>query len=399
MPSPRKELIQKIEKIRKSHVITYVCGDRNPVTAQIGEDAVRIVYEHIYKRKKEAKTSDKLDLFLYSRGGDTTVPWRIISMLREHYSEVNVLVPYKAYSSATLISLGADNIIMGKKAELGPIDPTLMRRPDIQAQQGPLEISVEDVSSFITFIRERAGLTDQSAITSLVQQLAQSLTPLSLGKVARTHSHIRLVARKLLSTHTKKYDETKMDTIIETMCEKMYSHGHAIGRKEAQELGLPVVFAEAIKIEGSDAKTSEDLEEMLWALYLEYEKVCCLLDPIDIEAKVETEEGERIEEKGLAVALIESTSLSHIFKQDLLILKQRNLPQNLQLNINVNLQLPTGTNLNSIPQSTQQILQQIIQQASQQASAAAHSEIRALAPVAGYKALRIGQTWALSEDW
>jgi hypothetical protein len=74
----RKDLIERIERERNSKVVCYITGDRNPFPAQIGDDAVRPLYQHI---RDLGKTS-RLDLFLYSRGGAIDVPWRIVSALR-----------------------------------------------------------------------------------------------------------------------------------------------------------------------------------------------------------------------------------------------------------------------------------------------------------------------------
>jgi len=82
-----------------------------------------------------------------------------------------------------MIALGADRIVMGKKAELSPIDPTLVRGIIGEAMVPPPEISVEDVSSYIAFMRERANINDQSALAQVVSQLASHLTPLTLGSV------------------------------------------------------------------------------------------------------------------------------------------------------------------------------------------------------------------------
>ena len=136
-----KDLIGQIQKLRKSKVIVYITGDGQPVGSMIAEDAVRPLYEHLLSIGKNAK----IDLLLYSRGGDVSVPWRIVSMFREFCDEFSLLVPYKAHSAATLISLGADKIIMGKKAELSPIDPTLRKATAGEITGPPQEISVEDV--------------------------------------------------------------------------------------------------------------------------------------------------------------------------------------------------------------------------------------------------------------
>ena len=84
---------------------------------------------------------------------------------------------------------------------------------------------------------ERAQITDQTALAQVVSQLAEHLTPLMLGSVNRQYSHIRLVAKKLLGSLKAKTEEPRIDSIIEALTEKMYSHGHGIGINEATELG------------------------------------------------------------------------------------------------------------------------------------------------------------------
>jgi len=111
----RKDLIKQIQGKRGSRVIVYFTGDRpiGPITAsRMAEDAVRPLYEHLLS----IGNNKRIDLFIYSRGGDVSVPWRVVSMFREFSEEFSVIVPYKAQSAATLLSLGADKILMGKKA-------------------------------------------------------------------------------------------------------------------------------------------------------------------------------------------------------------------------------------------------------------------------------------------
>lgn len=111
----RKEIIQEIEKKRGSKVITYVTSDRSGLSVPIAGDVVSLIHEHILALKEEEQA--KLDFFLYSRGGQSDVPWTIVSMFREYSQEgsFSVLVPYRAHSGATVIALGADEIVMTKK--------------------------------------------------------------------------------------------------------------------------------------------------------------------------------------------------------------------------------------------------------------------------------------------
>ena len=370
-----KELIEQIQDIRSSKVISYITGDRQPIGSIIAEDAVRPLYEHLLSIEK----NERIDLFLYSRGGDVSVPWRIVSMFREFCDEFSILVSYKAHSAATLISLGADKVIMGKKAELSPIDPTLRKMTAGEITGPPQEISVEDVNSYISFVRERANINDQSALAQMTAILANNLAPLTLGSVNRQNSHIRLVARKLLTSRKEKLDEAKINSIIETLTEKIYSHGHAIGRKEAQEIGLPIEMPE------------EPLETTLWNLYLKYEEFLKFDEPLDPLVMLTGKEEEHLEK--IPIALIESENKMHIFTTRIDFKRKRQVPANLQINLNLGLNLPPNIKPEEIPQQVQQIIQQMINQITQNAQRLVQQEIIRQSPEVGVDIKVYGGKW------
>lgn len=214
----RLDIIKEIESKRKSKLIVYFTGDRQNAGGMINEDAVEPLYNNLINLEFDESLKKKtIDLFLYSRGGNVSVPWKIATMIREFCDEFNVLIPYKAYSATTLLALGADCIIMGKKGELGPIDPTLER----EEGQISKRIPVEDVNSYISFIKEKANINDQAALATMIKSLVDEITPLVVGNVNRQNSHIRLVARKLLTSRNEKVDEEKIDSIIETLTENV----------------------------------------------------------------------------------------------------------------------------------------------------------------------------------
>jgi hypothetical protein len=370
-----KELIKQIQNLRNSRVITYITGDRQPTGSRIAEDAVRPLYEHLLSVGRNAK----IDLVLYSRGGDVSVPWRIVSMFREFCDEFSILVPYKAHSAATLISLGADKIIPGKKAELGPIDPTLVKMTVGETAGAPQEISVEDVNSYISFIKERANINDQSALAQLISILANNLTPLTLGSVNRQNSHIRLVARKLLTSRKEKLDEAKINSIIETLTEKIYSHGHAIGRKEAQEIGLPIEIPD------------ETLENLLWSLYLKYEEFLKLTEPLDPLVALTGKEEEHFEQ--IPIAIIESENKTHVFITRIDFKRRRQVPSNPQINLNLGLNLPPNIKPEDIPQQFQEIVQQMINQIAQNVQQLVQKEIVRQSPEVGIDIRVYGGRW------
>lgn len=256
-------------------------------------------------------------------------------------------------------------------------DPTLVKATIGEIAVPPQEIAVEDVSSFLSFIRERANINDQDALASVLNSLINQIGPLTLGSVNRQHHHIRLVARKLLTSRREKLDEEKISTIIETLTEKIYSHGHAIGRREAKDIGLPVEYPD------------DDLESLMWELYLKYEEFLGLQEPVYPEIILRDREEHQIE--NMPIAIIESSKKLHTLKASIELKKKRGIPPNPQ--ININLGLPPGVNLQQIPQQAQEILNQLLNQISQMMPDIVLQEIIRQSPVIGTEGRLYGGKW------
>ena len=260
----RKQLIQILEGNRKSRVITYITSDRpGPVNARVAPDIIPLFSKQLRAIAPAGKVP-KIDLFLYSAGGDTLVPWRLVSMIREYCDSFGVLVPYKAHSAASMISLGADEIVMSDLSELSPIDPStanVFNPPDPANPQAKVPISVEDVIAYFDLAKNKFGIKSDESLTEVFKQFVEAspeVHPLALGNVNRIHNLIRLLAKRLLKSHAKPMKDDEVEKIVEYFTEKLYSHQYFVGRKEAkEELGVKtVVYAEEMI-----AKTMTDLYE------------------------------------------------------------------------------------------------------------------------------------------
>jgi hypothetical protein len=220
----------------------------------------------------------KLDIFLCSNGGSGALPWRLISLFREFAKEIGVLIPYRAYSAATMVALGADEIVMHPFAEMGPIDPTVSNdfNPiDPQSHQR-IGISVEDVKAYVAFIKDTVGIRHEDELVKAVEILANKVHPLALGNVERFIAQSRMIARKILMTHMNDSEEHKIEEIVETLASKLYFHGHPINRKEAKtELGLKIAN-----------NPSPELETAMWKLYLDFEAELQNTKPFDPMAEI-----------------------------------------------------------------------------------------------------------------
>lgn len=75
---------------------------------------------------KDLDRSRGLDLLIHSPGGDPTAADSLVRYMRAMFDDVRVIVPVAAMSAATMWSLAADRIMMGRHSQLGPIDPQLV---------------------------------------------------------------------------------------------------------------------------------------------------------------------------------------------------------------------------------------------------------------------------------
>jgi hypothetical protein len=194
--------------------------------------------------------ADQINLLLHSPGGDGTIVEKIVDMCRAHlsgqHSKLRVIVPNIAKSAATVLALGADQILMGYCSELGPIDP-----------QVPIVVSgmTQWVSAF-AFVEARDKLMDQIAEAIKKKEptvgLLQQLAGLNIPFTDEMENQIGF-ARKTAITLLDKYmlmqkfltpqDRTKKaGEIAEKLLSKQLFpvHGHYIDGTTAQKLGLEV---------------------------------------------------------------------------------------------------------------------------------------------------------------
>lgn len=235
-------------------MISYITSDRpGPVNARVAMDVIPV----FSKQLRSIGKVDKIDLFLYSTGGDTMVPWRLVSMMREYCKHLSVIVPYKAHSAATMISLGADEVVMSDLSELSPIDPStanVFNPQDPKNQNNKIPISVEDVMAYYDLAHNKFGIKGDDELTRVFNKFVEAnpqIHPLALGNVNRTYNLIRLLARQLLKSWNSPMKDDQVERVVEQITEKLYSHQYFIGRKEAKEtLGIQsIVFADDVLAE------------------------------------------------------------------------------------------------------------------------------------------------------
>jgi hypothetical protein len=155
-----------------------------------------------------------------------------------------------------------------------------------------------------------------------------------------------MVAGKLLGSHVKRLDKKRVDAIIEALAQKTYSHGHAIGRKEAEDLGLPV------------KRPNPQLEEQIWKLMHDYEEVMQMRQPIDANEILDNDKDSY--DSHVVIAMIESELSNWAFRGKLKLRRVRQTPGQVNINVNLGVSIPPGIDPATIPQETiNQLVQQV----------------------------------------
>lgn len=251
----RLDLIRKIENKRGSRVIVYMTSTRDGLDDYMSFDDIRIIEHHLNAIFRSGVR--KLDLMLYTPGGISVVPSAIVSLIREYLGpkgEFSVLIPSMAMSAGTIISLGADEIIMGPGGYIGPIDT--------QTILGGNYRSVETLRAYFELAKS-LGLRSRRDIRTLFLNLSEKVSPLQLGQLQRVINEGERTAQWVLKSRKRPLSERANKKIIRYLTESVGAHSQAIHRREALSAGLDFVrYAEHYGI-----------DRFLSDLFIGYEKL------------------------------------------------------------------------------------------------------------------------------
>jgi len=267
MLKERLESYKKLEELRKSKLIVYVTGDRPSAETSIAADSLPPFVNHL----DLLGDVDKISLFLYSTGGSILAGWSLVNLIRSFCKDFEIIVPFRCQSTATLMCLGANRIVMTKQGTLGPIDPSTngLMNPQIvfNGQNIRVPVSVEQVNGFVEMAKS-LGITQPDNLKEIYLKLMDQIHALSLGDVFRTRSQIKMLAEKLLKHH--KIDPKNVEKVINFLCSQSGSHDYTIYRKEAKEdLGLEI------------EKPNDELYEVIRGVYQDIESEMDLRSPFN----------------------------------------------------------------------------------------------------------------------
>jgi len=312
----RKRLIKLIEEKRSSRLICCVTSDRNNAQGVIAKDFLFRFFEHLRQMPlpENKKKLARLDVFLFTIGGDTLAAYALGRFIRQFAEKVGVLIPYTCHSGGTLFSLAADEIVMTRVATLSSIDPSIVGQLNPVVEQGPgqrvpVPVGVESVGGFRNTVREDWRL-DEEGSAAAFRLLAEKVHPLLLGDLYRAREQITRLASTLLRLHFD-INESKIREIVDTLATGLGSHDYLIGREEARALLQQV------------APDNPELEDLIWELYEDFATEMELGFPFDPNVEIQAAAGQPPGpiRKTLKTVLIESENRRDHWERDLNIIQ------------------------------------------------------------------------------
>lgn len=241
---PEEDILERIDALaldivenrQKSLLVLYYPEDGGEIKVS---DISRIDDE----LRSLVPPNNDIDILLHTDGGDPNAAYRIIQHIRGIVNKVSIIVPFKAYSSGTLMCFGTDKILLATSAVLSPIDIYVRFEND---ENNRIELAAID--KYIEFVKhckktiEDAGM-ETNLEDALLVEMVRQIGATNIGSFFRKREWTKYYAEILLSDYMLKdiADKQKiMDHIIDMMVFKFPSHSFDIDYNIAKRIGLIV---------------------------------------------------------------------------------------------------------------------------------------------------------------
>ena len=274
-PSQRLPYLREIEQLRSGRTVLSFFSSFSSNIALSAPDADMI--EEVLINSDNAKG---VSLLLDSPGGDGLTAERIIQICRNYSrGDFEVIVPARAKSAATMVCLGADQILMSPTSELGPIDPQVLFDMGQGVQWTPAH---SIITTYDELFKNAVNLKD-GEITPYLQQLGHfnAVYVKQLRTAAALSEKIAVSSLGTGMMAKKKADAIKNK--IKPFLDPDYtsSHGRGITADLAKQCDLKVV----------DIDPSSELWKSVWGLYLRSKFV---VENTQVSTLIETKENSLI---------------------------------------------------------------------------------------------------------
>jgi hypothetical protein len=252
LPTEFVALVQELEKALGMPVWLLVHDSAHDITEDGWAHLDSEVFEGFYEQRQHLKNSaGRIALLIDSPGGSARYAFKLAKLIRNHAGAFTAVVPRFAKSAATLLTLGADPIILSQDGELGPLDVQYFDADreeygsalnEVQAMERLNADALTAVDSVMELLSRRTGRRTKNLlplaikyVTGMLSALFHKLDAVHFSQMARSLKEAEHYAIRLLAT---RYGSDRASHIAGHLVADYPEHGFPIDPDEAAGLGL-----------------------------------------------------------------------------------------------------------------------------------------------------------------
>jgi len=255
----------------------------------------KLVYEAIKTSKNITKKP--CALLIDSSGGDADSAYKIARLFQRRCDAFTIIIPKYAKSAATLLALGADEIIMAKDAEIGPLDVQILDYEKeeagaaldaVQSLERINAFSMSSIDSLMSLLMGRTGKKIETLLplvlkysVEFVKPLLEKIDTVQYTKLSRSLKVAEEYAVRLMK---KKYGWETSKEIARQLVEKYPAHSFVIDRNEAttrEKVSDNEIFGLGLNL----LKQNDIIDNLL-------DKLAPFLDHITVIGRIEEDKNE-----------------------------------------------------------------------------------------------------------
>jgi hypothetical protein len=253
LPKDFAEAVLALEAALAMPVFMLVQNGLSETESDGGHDLRSFTERQFLRARDQFPANTPVAVLLESPGGYASSAFRIAKMLQRRCGSFKVVVVNWAKSAATLLSLGASEIIFGDNAQLGPIDAQIFdpHREEMTSALSEaqsflrLHAAALDVIDRTTILLvNRTGKRIDSILPHTLKFVAETMRPL-LEKVDVVQFTDRLRTLKVAEEYAARllrpnHAPDAASTMARHLVDQYPDHGFVIDFDEAQKVGLNV---------------------------------------------------------------------------------------------------------------------------------------------------------------
>lgn len=220
---------------------------------------------------RDALGKQRVALVIDSPGGYADIAFRIARTLCRHSDGFIAVIPRWAKSAATLLTLGADEVVFGRDAEIGPLDVQVYDQEreergsaldEIQALEQLHQVALQQLNQnlimmrMITRRRYDVVMPHASRLTS--DMMAPLLDKIDTIHYAKQSRLLRVAEDYAIRLMMPRVPKERARQIADQLVKKYPEHGFVIDRKEAKEL------LDIVDHSDETERTLRKIEQYMW---------------------------------------------------------------------------------------------------------------------------------------